>query len=161
MAREESDREDLLEEATALVERVELAAEGLPAPLVIGFRANGAASLFFGADPVYHFDAQGRVRRAYVEGLLYKADRGRLASLRRQRAADGVTLWRHDLTADEQAAFLGRLADLLAALQDAILRGAAATLRQVPPGEDLQRKVAGWLSDRTTLEVAERPHVAG
>lgn len=37
MARHSEDREDILPEATALVERVELEIDGLEDPLVVGF----------------------------------------------------------------------------------------------------------------------------
>src|SRR5204863_2544475 len=78
MAREESSREDLLREATALVERIELIPNGSTSDgrIVAGFRRNGALSVFFGEDPVYQFNAAGELRRAYTDGKLLKADRG-------------------------------------------------------------------------------------
>ena len=76
-------------------------------PIVVGFRRDGALSIFFGDDPVYQFNAAGELRRAYCDGLLFKAVRGRLVSLRRVRGQhDEVQLVRHDLTRREQAAFL-------------------------------------------------------
>src|SRR5688572_18570527 len=65
MARQEQDREDILREATALVERVELLIPEFPEPIVAGFRRDGSASFFFGADPVLQFNAQGKLRRAF------------------------------------------------------------------------------------------------
>ncbi len=69
MARDESSREDLLREATALVERIELvphatdpliaASDLFDKHIVAGFRRDGALSVFFGEDPVYHFNAEG------------------------------------------------------------------------------------------------------
>src|SRR5262245_10991650 len=90
MAREESDREDLLREATALVERIELIVDigNAGQHVVAGFRTNGAASIFFGADPVYQFNAAGELRRAYCDGVLIKGSRGRLVSLSRKRLAN-------------------------------------------------------------------------
>ena len=95
MARDESSREDLLREATALVERIELritapisAAHDRDDHVVVGFRANGAASFFFGDDPVYQFNSAGQLRRAYCGGLLFKATHGRLVSLQRVRQAE-------------------------------------------------------------------------
>ena len=71
-------REDLLREATALVERIELVPHrdrqfDASEPIVVGFRADGALSIFFGDDPVYQFNAAGELRRAYCDGLLFKA----------------------------------------------------------------------------------------
>ena len=92
MARQEQPRENLIAEATALVERVELLLAGVPEPIVAGFRAEGSASLFFGDDPVYQFNARGQLRRAFVGGRLYKADAGRLVEMTRQRQAGRIQL---------------------------------------------------------------------
>src|SRR5690606_4241518 len=97
MARQEQDREDLLKEATALVERVELAIDGMPEHVVVGFRADGCASFYFGPEPVWHFNTSQELRRAYVGGLLYKAEQGRLVSLQRNRTSGQVQLLRHEL----------------------------------------------------------------
>src|SRR6188472_3162282 len=115
MARDESNREDLLREATALVERIELLPQSAGAaqslnlaegePVVVGFRADGALSAFFGADPVYQFNAEGELRRAYVSGLLFKAAQGRLISLNRVRTASEVQLVLHALSSGEESQF--------------------------------------------------------
>src|SRR4051794_11841558 len=97
MARHESDREDLLREATALVERVELTMAGSEEPIVIGFRRDGSCSMFFGADPVYQFNTQAELRRAFREGRLVKAEGGRLVALERRREAGQLVLLRHAL----------------------------------------------------------------
>lgn len=57
MAREEADREDLLDEGRALVDRAAFAVAPFAEPVFIGFRWDGAASVFFGPDRVYHFNA--------------------------------------------------------------------------------------------------------
>src|SRR3954447_20411722 len=101
MSRHESDREDLLREATALVERIELTVGGFDLPVVCGFRRDGAASFYFGADPVYQFNAVGQLRRAFVAGRLIKAERGRLVALSRERTENEVALVRHELSAAE------------------------------------------------------------
>src|SRR5687767_7509073 len=99
MAREETDREDILREATALVERVELLVPGCAESVVMGFRRNGSASFFFGADPVYQFNTSGELRRAFVTGQLIKADRGTLAAFDRHRTETEVQFVRRDLNA--------------------------------------------------------------
>src|SRR5262245_23002530 len=118
MAREESDREDLLREATALVKRIELAPPGGSANdhIVIGFRDSGAASVFFGAEPAYHFNSAGELRRAYVDGKLLKAERGRLVELNRVRQQAAVELQRRDLSAEEQSGFLSAMIERLDSL---------------------------------------------
>ena len=85
-------------------------------PIVAGFRADGALSIFFGADPVYQFNAAGELRRAYCDGLLFKAVQGRLVSLAASDSEHEVQLVRHDLDrcrADEfLAAMSSRLREL-------------------------------------------------
>jgi hypothetical protein len=170
MARDESDREDLLREATALVERIELSArDGLiprPVPvrdrergnIVIGFRAGGAVSIFFGADPVYQFNTAGELRRAYCDGLLFKADRHRLVSLRRVREHDAVQLVRQELTDPEQSAFLSRMSGDLRDLRTRLHRDAYDIVGQIPVDADVSARALAWLDSRDTWPVAMRPH---
>src|SRR5438874_13749235 len=119
MAQRETNREDLLREATALVERAEIRIPGEQEPIVVGFRRDGSASFFFGADPVYQFNSAGEFRRGYIAALLYKAERGRLIALRRERSEAQVVLLRSALSPEETQALLdvarGHLALLHAA----------------------------------------------
>jgi len=152
MAREETDREDLLREATALIERIELRVPHEVETVVAGFRRNGAASFFFGADPVYQFNTSGELRRAYVAGRLLKAEQGRLVQLTRERTADAVHLVRHELDATETADVLQRMSDRLAALRNA-LDGPYEIVGQVPNDADVLTRV---LRELTSLCVAPR-----
>src|SRR5688500_8421146 len=106
MAQRESNREDLMREATALIERAELVLPGAAEPVVVGFRRDGSASFFFGADPVYQFNAAGELRRAYVGGLLYKAVSRHLVALRRERTETETILLSCELSGEETAHFL-------------------------------------------------------
>ena len=92
MARKEQDREDLLSEATPLVERIELDVEGFPETIVVGFRRTGEGSVYFGPDPVYQFNGAGELRRGYRAGRLIKAEQGRLVFLDRLRGPTDVLL---------------------------------------------------------------------
>src|SRR5213595_680144 len=116
-ARHESDREDLLREATALVERIELQIAGFDQPIVCGFRRDGSASFFFGPDPVYQFNTDCQIRRAFVGGKILKAEAGRLVALSRVRAASEVSLLRHELTENEILLFINDLRSNLQRLQ--------------------------------------------
>ena len=160
MARRESDREDLLREATALVERVELVIEGSGEPIVVGFRRDGSASFFFGVDPVYQFNSDLGLRRAFVGGLLYKAERGRLVSLTRQRTAKSVSLFRAELTAPEATDFLAEMRKRLSALQLALQNGRFLLAGQVPIDADIPDRIRCWL-DRlpTRIAIAQAPNV--
>ena len=160
MARRESDREDLLREATALVERAELTIEGFDEPIVVGFRRDGSASFYFGAEAVYQFNVALGLRRAYIGGLLYKAERGSLTSLTRERTAESVSLFRAELTAPEAADFLAGMRKRLSALQLALQNGRFLLTGQVPLEADIPDRIRCWL-DRlpTSLEIAQAPNV--
>ncbi len=162
MAREESNREDLLKETRALVERAELVVPTAAESIVVGFRWDGALSIYFGADPAYHFNARGELRRAYADGRLFKADSGTLVALDRNRTAEEVVLLSHSLSADEQVQFLSdlgrRLEELLAALDG----GKAQIVGRVPSESDVISRVTRWLTQRPrTIPVARLPRADG
>ena len=97
MARQESDRDDLMGEATALVRRAEWKPLSGVEAVVTGFRRDGSMSLYFGADPVYHFDETGRLKRAFLAGRLYRTQGTTLAELTRRREKTETHLIRRDL----------------------------------------------------------------
>jgi hypothetical protein len=160
MAREESSREDLLGEATALVERIELAPHDSAEPhLIAGFRADGALSIFFGEDPVYHFNAAGELRRAYCDGKLVKANRRQLITLERARTPGEVQLIRHELSAAEQGEFLSRMATQLGQLKASLETNAFAVIGQVPAGADVLGRLRSWLAAHRDSSVSVRPNL--
>ncbi len=159
----EIDREDLLAEATALVERAEfrLTGTGVAAveSVVIGFRSGGAASVFFEQDPAYQFNAAGELRRAFVAGQLFKAQQRRIVALKRVRNEFAVQLLRHELDDAEQAAFLNRLATDLDRLQTALRAGRFTVRGQVPPDIAVAPRALAWLAGLPApIAVAARPH---
>lgn len=161
MARRESEQEDLLRDATALVERIELAPPGAEAAdhIVIGFRAERAMSVFFGADPVYQFNTAGELRRAFCEGLLFKAVRGRLVSLHRVRQQGEVQLQRHELAEDEQAVFVSEMHYRLRELLSQLSADRLSVVGQVPPDADVMGRVKAWLATHESVPIAKTPHV--
>ena len=64
MARNESDREDLIREATALRNRIEWKIPDEPELVFAGIRSDGSLAIYFGPDPVYQFSIDGGLRRA-------------------------------------------------------------------------------------------------
>jgi hypothetical protein len=160
MAREESEREDLLREATALVERVEFILPGAN-PAVAGFRPDGAFSVFFGEDPAYHFNAAGELRRAYCDGLLIKATNGRLASLRRERTKHETQLVRHELTVAEQEEFVAVMNDRLQGILASLASESVEVVRQIPQDSDVLARVRAWLTEHQEPTIASRPNVSG
>lgn len=159
MAHEEHDREDLLREATALIERAELQIAGDPEPVVIGFRRDGSFSIFFGGDPVYQFNSASELRRAFVDGLLYKAERGQLIGLRRERTAGATVLVRQTPNAEEQMLFLSAARERLRLLCLALEGNRFKLIGQMPPEANVVGRVQKWLSTfAEQLVVANRPH---
>jgi hypothetical protein len=159
MARQEQDREDLLKEATALVERAELALPDRAEQVIVGFRRDGCASFYFGPDEAYHFNSQLLLRRAYVDGRLLKAERGRLVALVRHRQAGEVQLLRHELSSEETVQFLDRLITVTGNLRRQLERGTYQLIGQVPGNVDVTRRIQTWLEALpATPSIAARPN---
>jgi hypothetical protein len=137
MARHESDREDLMQEATGLSRRVEWQVSFVPDPVVAGFKKNGAWSVYFGAEPVLQFDPSGCLRRAFYEGFLFRTQGSTLARLQRNRTSEETQLVRHDLDDSELAAFRVQACSWLRLLLQAIDLGEAVRLRQVPEADEV------------------------
>lgn len=136
MTRHEADREDLFAEATALVRRAELACPGLAEPVVAGFRRDGGLSLYLGGEPAFHFDPQGRLKRAYRGGRLYRTQGETLAELTRERTPAVTLLSRRDLPPAECEAFVVEMCDLLKRVAGQIDRGEATVVRQSPAEDE-------------------------
>ena len=134
MARRESDREDLIAEATALVRRAELSV-GYPEPVAAGFRRDGGLSVYFGPDLAYHLDPDGRLKRAYRDGRLYRTQGDTLAELIRERTETQTILRRRDLSSEDRDAFLAELTGRFGGVLSEIDEGRASVLRAVPAGD--------------------------
>ncbi len=160
MARQEDDREDLLREATALVERVEIACDGR-SPIVAGFRRDGSSSFFLDSEIVYHFNSRCQLRRAFLCGRLYKAEDGRLVELTRHRIEREVQLLRHDLTPLESAQLLCEARRRLEDLYLTLTEGRSQVLGEVPPDSAVADHVRNWLARLPNpIEVAPSPRVS-
>jgi len=161
MARHEADREDLMAEATALRERVELAIPGEIEHLVAGFRETGFFSLCFGPDPVFHFDAEARLRRAFVAGDLYRSQGHTLARLTRTRSGGEVYLVRHDLGPEEFEPLLAGMRERLIRLQEAIEGHTATVIARVPSDAELLSRLLQALecaaTGRLSPAIRKRP----
>lgn len=157
MSRQEADREDLYQEIRALTPRAEIQIDPEGEIVTAGSRAaTGGWSIYFGADPAYHFDASGGLRRAYAEGLLYRTQGATLARMKRQRTAAEVQLVRHDLSEAEVTAFIGAMRGRLRSLRDAVQQGRAKVLRQEP--RDFA--VANWFTKALDEMLSSEPALA-
>jgi len=161
VGKQQSDREDLLREATALVRRTELKIGRWTDPVVVGFRRDGSASFFFGVSPVYQFNSTKQIRRAFVDDRLIKSVRGELMSMRRERHEDRVDLISSPFSAEEALAFLQLAWDDLRALQKALTDKQFAVVGQISDGADVVSEVQGWLASALLepIRVAAQPNV--
>ncbi|REJ89494.1 MAG: hypothetical protein DWQ34_19785 [Planctomycetota bacterium] len=148
MSRLESDREDLMREATALRLRGELRLTASVEPVVAGRRSDGRWSIYFGGDPCYHFDVDGRLRRAFVAGLLYRTEGTTLAALQRVRTGEETVLRRRDLDELELGTVLDAMQVRLAELRDALRNGSAQLVRQHPPEGNFSKTLLERLNDQ-------------
>jgi hypothetical protein len=158
MARFSEDREDLMRDAVALVERMEIQLGDQQ--IIIGFRQGGAGSIYIGQDPAYHFNSSNEFRRAIVSELLYKAEANRLVSLCRERDAAEVVLRRHVANAEDTTRFF----DAFEAHRGAILRslkdGTATTIAEIPAEGTLRHRTIGWLEKLLPpVKIAAHPRV--
>jgi hypothetical protein len=160
MARQEHTREDLLAEATALVERVEIALDGSQQHVVVGFRRDGSASIYFGEDPAYHFNSQGELRRAYLDGRLLKAERGRLVAMTRERTDREVQLLSRELSTDETARVVEDLIRRIAALAQLLDGRRYQVVGKDPIDADVLVRGRSLLHNLAAeLIIAQSPHV--
>ncbi len=162
MARQEQDREDLLREAIALVERMEVETASEAQSVVVGFRRDGAASVYFGADPAYHFNTRDELRRAFVDGQLWKAEQRRLIAMHRERAAREVRLESREMAVEAQSAAVQTLRERLRILhQDLSSQERYKLIGQVPAEANVLARVLNWLEKLPLdLVISERPNVA-
>lgn len=159
MARNESDREDLLREATALVERVEFLLPDEPEPVVAGFRRDGSCSLFFGSDRVVQLNSAGQLRRGFFDGRLLKADKGRLVWMTRERTPTETILHSRELKSDESKAMLQRASELIEGLSSHLRAGTFTLVGQVPPDGDIVQRIIAWRAALPLpLQIASAPN---
>ena len=161
MAHRETDRDDLIREATALVRRAEFHIPGDAEPVVVGFRSNAALSVYFGGDPVYHFDAEGRLRRAFVDGQLYRTQGETLTRLRRVRTESRIVLHRQDLSPIELDRFRHIMRDRLRRLQTALQQHEARFLRCVLDDDDLRPQLNDRLEPCLAAGTTLAPSIPG
>lgn len=139
MARIEEDKEDLIRDATALVERAEIRCAGMAEVITIGVFRDGRCSVYFDQDPFYQFDQQGRVRRAFEAGFLYRSQQSALSRIHRRRDSNAngepeqVVLERIDLNASELQDFAQRMRLLIQKLLQQLEGQEYRVLRAVTP----------------------------
>ena len=125
--------------------------------LLAGFRGD-SLSLYFGEDPVFHFNAAGELRRAFIDGRLVKADRGRLVFMEREQT-DQATILQHTASAGDEEAVTRELAARLRRCEAAMTALQFTLLGESPVGGDGVSRLLQWLRERRELVLAQSPHV--
>jgi len=157
----EVDREDLMREATALRQRAEFDVRGESESVIAGYRPNGSLSIYFGPDPCYHFDPDLRLRRAYVDGDLYRTQGTTLARLHRDRTSGTVDLQRHDLTPNERTQFMERVIERLSRFAASVEDLTVRCVQQIPKDGDTPRRISGDLKSLITQPLTLAPPIRG
>ena len=167
MSRNESDREDLMREAVSLIRRIECRTSSPLDPIIVGVNSAGWLFVYLGNDVMYRFDEKGGLRRAFIDGFLYRTEGTTLGKLERRRASeldDGnahaipkTTLLRRDLTSEELTRFRLRMHQELALVSAAVRSNEIA--RQHPPdatglAEEMQNGIQRVLETREFLAKA-------
>ena len=145
MARAQQPREELLRDATALVERVSFHVNYWTEPVVVGFRSNGAVSIYFGEDPVYQFNRDDELRRSHWRGQRIKAEQRQLKLLRQEPGSTRLQLSNTDLGTDQTNAFVDDLTNRLELLRTAVFHRNLQVIGQVPEQPDLLPRVQRWI----------------
>jgi hypothetical protein len=162
MAREAHKREDLLRDARALTPRIMLSVEFADgtADVLAGFRGE-ALSLYFGDEPVFHFNAHGELRRAFMDNRLIKAERGLLVILTPQRTEERTEFQATIPGTDAQARLLVGVESRLRGLGNLLAENRFAILGQEPSDGDALIRVQRWLAERNEIRVANSPRIGG
>ena len=155
MARRVESKENLLRDARALTPRVllRISLDSGDVELLAGFRGS-SLSLYFGEDPVYHFNAAGELRRAFITGRLVKADQGQLAFLDRCQTDEQTTLQLAARGGAMQAAAIAELEHRLRQCAAAIAETRYQLLGQFPESSDAVARLTDWLDNVHSLAVA-------
>ncbi|MEZ6056096.1 MAG: hypothetical protein R3C01_05260 [Planctomycetaceae bacterium] len=161
MATDEQDREDLMKEATALTRRGEWLVPDELETVIAGFRRDDSLSLYFGPDPVYQFDPAGRLRRAFVDGHLFRSEGTTLAQLDRRRVDGRSELIRVDLSSVELTRFLETMTHRLDRFLNSLTQK-TATLQQSHPANTTTGETIDWLPllQQHLTTTTQEPHLS-
>ncbi|MHB1560278.1 MAG: hypothetical protein ACYC61_22735 [Isosphaeraceae bacterium] len=122
----------LLETGALYRERVGLTRSDDPGGLVFAGFKQGAFSLYFGDEPIYHFDREGRWQRAFLDGRHYlKGLDGKVYAIDRPREGANMVLHRTKLTPGQTAELDERIRRVAVDLTATI--GSGRLQRHEPP----------------------------
>jgi len=159
MAKDATDREDLLREATGFTRRMEFDLPAVQTTVFCGFRDNGAFSFYWGQETVFQFNTKHELRRAFTDDRLVASYKRQLHWLEPGQGTVRVQMKRIPLSENESTGLLGILAGCLGEI-DARLRSKELVINgQVPADADVKSEVLAWLQNRETIQLALHPGV--
>ena len=137
MRADEHGQEDIFKEAVSLLQRIEVRYSADREPAVLGVNSAGWLFVYLGSGPMYRFDETGRLRRAFVDGQIYRTTGKTLAVMRRERdhldvgkeVGSESLLLRSDLSARELESFRIRMLAQLKELSEGL--NSTLILRQI------------------------------
>lgn len=122
----------LLDTGALYRERVGLTRSDDPRDLVFAGFKHGAFSLYFGDEPIYHFDREGRWQRAFLDGRHFlKGLDGEVHAIDRPREGANMVLRRRKLTAKDVRELDDRIRQVAVELRNEIESGRCP--RHEPP----------------------------
>ena len=158
MAKQTEDREDLMRDATAYVQRIEFQWNDKQT-IFVGFRQGGEPSFYFGQAFVLQFNAKGELRRAFWRDRLLASYQHQVHWL--QKGDGRVRLQRTPLNDAEALEFLASAEQHLAELRGNLAEERLSVLAELADGQDLGAEISGWLQQHASpLKLALHPGIA-
>lgn len=161
VARLSQEREDLMNEAVALVPRsmLRVTISGNTCEVFAGFRGE-CLSLYFGSDPVYHFNSRGELRRAFAKDRIVKAVEGKLVIWQPDRQPHEVTMRSRPMEQGELADFGNEFSRRLDDLRRSLEQHSFEVVGEFPAESDIVRRLAAWLDHNESLRIAKVANVS-
>ncbi len=150
--------ENFMVDASALVERAKIEVPSFDDPLVFGFRKNGALSILFGPQAVYHFNCHNELRTIFIGGKRYKAQQGCLVRVDRKPIAPSVQLQITKLPLEKVADLLGDMHHRLAALGPLLDAKQYRILGQIPEQADTVSRLRSRIPRLLKNRIASAPN---
>lgn len=141
LARQESDREDLFAEAAGLRPRVEFVNPN-GTTIVVGIRKDEGLLVFFSPQFSAGWSPRHELRRVFREGLIYRAQAGRVfEQLRRERTAPETNLLATTLSVASSVELADSVWSALRDVLDRLESGAMTPSRSFPVDVDAVQTV--------------------
>ncbi|WP_437185748.1 hypothetical protein SH668x_002864 [Planctomicrobium sp. SH668] len=157
MARNELPREDLFAEISSYQSRWEFQLPMQSRCLVAGIRDDGRIALFLNDDPVFYFNGDNQLLRAFAGGALYRTQGNTLARMIRNRTETVTELLRRDLDAPELNSFMQSVSAEIQSVQDQLNSGASELLRSSLPEQSSSSKLIDRLKRITETPIVLAP----